>query len=134
MEVSVQHESEVNNIPDEADGDALESDSDAVDLSDVSVYSTTQTTHANSPESTPNIVQHTIESPPLNNPIYYQSKLTLVTSLILIMSFALKHNLTDAALQDLLQLISHFVPTPNICIHSLHQFKKFFSSSQLNSK
>ena len=40
-----------------------------MDLSDVSVYSTTQ---ANSPEPTPTLkdfIQNTVESPPLNSPI-----------------------------------------------------------------
>ena len=49
------------------------------------------------------------------------------------MSLALKHNLTDAAIQDLLHLISYFVPIPNTCITSLYSFKKFFTGSQLNS-
>ena len=69
----------------------------------------------------------------LNTSIYHNSKIYLVTSLLLVMSFALKHNLTDAALKDLLQLISYFVPTPNICITSLYAFKKFFHSTQLRT-
>ena len=68
----------------------------------------------------------------LNTSIYHNSKISLVTSLLLVMSFALKHNLTDAALKDLLQLI-YFVPTPNICITSLYAFKKFFHSTQLRT-
>ena len=48
------------------------------------------------------------------------------------MSFVLKHNLTDAALQDLLNLIALLIPTPNICITSMYKFKNFFSSTQLD--
>ena len=49
------------------------------------------------------------------------------------MSFALKHNLTDAALQDLLQLVSYFIPKPNIWVSSLYTFKKIFNTTQLKS-
>ena len=80
--------------------------------------------------------EHCATPPPLNDalncPIYHNSNITFVTSLLL-MSFALKHNLTDAAIQDLLQLISFFIPTPNTCITSLYSFKKFFAVTQLNS-
>ena len=69
----------------------------------------------------------------MNAPIFHNADITLVTSLLLIMSFALKHNLTDAALHDLLQLIAYFVQTPNICITSLYSFKKFFNTTQQKS-
>ena len=69
----------------------------------------------------------------LNASLYHNASISLVTSLLLIMSFALKHNLTDAALQDLLQLISYFIPKPNICVTSLHSFKKTFNATQLKS-
>ena len=51
--------------------------------------------------------------------LYLNASVSLVTALLLIMSFALKHNLTDAALQDLLQLVSYFIPKPNIWVSSL---------------
>ena len=66
----------------------------------------------------------------LNASLYHNASISLVTSPLLIMSFALKHNLTDAALQDLLQLISYFIPKPNICVTSLHSFKKTFNATQ----
>ena len=59
----------------------------------------------------------------LNSPIYHQSKLPIVSSLL---SFVVKHSLTDAALHELLQLISYFIPMPklNICFTSPHTFKQ----------
>ena len=81
--------------------------------------------------------EHTAILPPQNDartsPIYHNANITLVTCLVLIMSFALKHNLTDAALQDLLCLISYLIPTPNTFISSLYSFKKYFAATQLNS-
>ena len=71
-------------------------------------------------------------TPVLNSPIYHDSKINLVTSMLLIMSFVSKHNLTDAALQDLLNLIALLIPTPNIFITSMYKFKNFFSSTQLD--
>ena len=69
----------------------------------------------------------------LNASLYQNAKISLVTALLLIMSFALKHNLTDAALQDLLQLISYLIPKPNIHVTSLYSFKKIFKFAQPNS-
>ena len=69
----------------------------------------------------------------LNASLYLNASLSLVTALLLIMSFSLKHNLTDAALQDLLQLVSYFIPKPNIWVSSLYTFKKIFNTTQLKS-
>ena len=69
----------------------------------------------------------------LNASLYQNASISLVTALLLIMSFSLKHNLTDAAIQDLLQLISYFIPKPNTHVTSLYCFKKFFKFTQPNS-
>ena len=66
--------------------------------------------------------EHASEESTLNSPIYHESKINLVTSMLLIMSFVLKHNLTDAALQDLLKVIALQIPTPNISITSIYKF------------
>ena len=52
--------------------------------------------------------QNNIDQPSDDASLYHNASISIVTSL-LIMSFALKYNLTDAALQDLLQLISHLI-------------------------
>ena len=83
------------------------------------------------PESQNNMVQPSDDV--LNASLYHNASISLVTSLLLIMSFALKHNLTDAALQDLLQLILYLIPKPNICVTSLYSFKKTFNATQLKS-
>ena len=50
------------------------------------------------------------------------------------MAFALKHDLKDAALQDLLKLIECICPSPNLCVKSLYNFKKCFNCAELSSK
>ncbi len=69
----------------------------------------------------------------LSEPIYSGAQLTLGLSLILIMSFAINHNLTDSAVQDLLQLINLHCLTPNLCVTTLYMLKKHFSSTQFSS-
>ena len=62
--------------------------------------------------------QNNIDQPSDDASLYHNASISIVTSL-LIMSFALKYNLTDAALQDLLQLISHLI----LMLHNLkHAF------------
>ena len=69
----------------------------------------------------------------LNASLYQNANISLITALLLIMSFTLKHNLTDVALHDLLQLISYFIPKPNILVTSVYNFKKIFKFNQQNS-
>ena len=66
--------------------------------------------------------------------LYKGATLTLGLSIILIMSFAINHNLTDAAVRDLLQILSLHCPSPNICVTSLYIFKKHFAATLFNSK
>ena len=57
--------------------------------------------------------------------LYEGATLTLRLSIILIMSFAINHNLTDAALRDLLQIISLHCPSPNMCYIIVHLQETF---------
>ena len=59
-------------------------------------------------------------------PLYEGSSLTVPTSSVLIMKFALRHKLTQEALADLLRLVKLHCPSPNQCPSSLYQFNKEF--------
>ena len=59
-------------------------------------------------------------------PLYEGSSLTIASSSVLLMKYAMKHNLTREALKDLLHLIKLYCPSPNTCPNSLHHFKKNF--------
>ena len=54
------------------------------------------------------------------------SSLSVSSSSVLIMKFKMRHNLTQEALADLLQLIKLHCPSPNQCSSSVYQFKKHF--------
>ncbi len=60
-------------------------------------------------------------------PLYHGSPITLGASLLLILAFAFRHGLTGTCLSDLLVLVSLHCPKPNLCITTLHLFRKFFS-------
>ena len=66
--------------------------------------------------------------------LYNGAQISVGLSVILIMSFVINHGLTDAALRDLLQIISLHCPSPNLCITSLYIFKKFFAATKFNFK
>lgn len=59
-------------------------------------------------------------------PLYEGSSLTSVSSSVLLMKYAMKHNLTREALTDLLDLTKLHCPLPNTCPSSLHLFEKHF--------
>ena len=59
-------------------------------------------------------------------PLYEGSSLTVPTSSVLIMKYALRHSLTQEALADLLRLVKLHCPSPNQCPSSLYQFNKEF--------
>lgn len=58
--------------------------------------------------------------------LYEGSSLTLASSSVLIIKYKMRHNLTQEALGDLLQLIKLHCPSPNRCPSSVYQFKKGF--------
>lgn len=65
--------------------------------------------------------------------LYEGSQLTVSASSILIMQYKTKHNLTNEAVGDLLQLLKLHCPTPNKCYRSLYLFKKQFLKMKLPS-
>jgi hypothetical protein len=123
-------------ITNDCDIDAMDGDNDTVNLEestsetvdgDVRAYPTSEPNSPTMSEyctstSCKNSLQKKSEPTlvPLNSPIYHQSKLPIVSSLL---SFVVKHSLTDAALHELLQLIS-YLPKLNICFTSPHTFKQ----------
>ena len=58
--------------------------------------------------------------------IYPGARLTLMTSMLLIISFYMKHGLTADALSDLQVLLELHCMAPNICRKTTKLFKKFF--------
>lgn len=58
--------------------------------------------------------------------IYPNARITNAVSMLLIMSFAVTHQLTGAALKDLLALIDIHCLVPNPLIKSLYKFKQYF--------
>lgn len=61
-----------------------------------------------------------------NKPLYHNAPLTVAESLLLVVTFAIRYNLSGSALNDLLILISLHCISPNLCRKSLHQFQHFF--------
>lgn len=61
-------------------------------------------------------------------PLYPNASKTVFEYHVETYQFALKHNLTKVAYQDLLNLIPHFLPSSNLAIKSLCKLKGLFSS------
>ena len=58
-------------------------------------------------------------------PLYCGSNISTCTSVCAIMQFALSHQLTDEAIEDLLQLLRLMLPSPNNIPTSLYKLKSF---------
>ena len=63
-----------------------------------------------------------------DNPIYPNARITYAVSMLLIMTFALKHKLSGVAIRDLLSLIDIHCLVPNPLLKSLFKFKQYFQS------
>ena len=61
-----------------------------------------------------------------DNPIYPNARITNAVSMLLIMTFALKHKLSGVAIRDLLSLIDIHCLEPNPLLKSLFKFKQYF--------
>ena len=61
-----------------------------------------------------------------NVPLYSGAPITVAVSMLLIISFAIRHSLTGLALADLLTLVSLHCALPNQCASSMDLVKKFF--------
>ena len=66
--------------------------------------------------------------------LYDGSSLTVATSNIMIMQYKIRHNLTDQALADLLQLLQIHCPIPNNIPPSIYHFKKNFQDKNFTMK
>lgn len=66
--------------------------------------------------------------PNANQPLYSGAKITLAASMILLISYAMRHALSGEALADLLVLIEIHCLSPNLCETNLKTFKKFFQN------
>ena len=58
--------------------------------------------------------------------LYVGAPITLEISMLLVITFVMRHNLSGLALMDLLTLISVHCISPNRCASSMGMFKKFF--------
>lgn len=63
-----------------------------------------------------------------DNPIYPNARITNAVSMLLIMTFALNHKLSGAAIRDLLSLIDIHCLVPNPLLKSFFKFKQYFQS------
>ena len=61
--------------------------------------------------------------------IYPGCPISLSASLLLQLTFAIRHNMTTAALNDMMQLINLHCRRPNACKMSVRQIHKYFSIS-----
>ena len=59
-------------------------------------------------------------------PLYSGAPITVAVSMLLIITFAIRHSLTGLALVDLLTLVSLHCALPNQCASSMDLVKKFF--------
>lgn len=65
----------------------------------------------------------------LTNPSLYDgATITLAASMVLLISFAMRHSLTGEALADLLMLVELHCLAPNLCQRNLKTFMAFFCS------
>lgn len=60
-------------------------------------------------------------------PLHACTSITVNVTMILLLAFAVQHNLTNEAISDLLYLIDTICPKPNNTCKTLYNFKKFFS-------
>ena len=63
-----------------------------------------------------------------DNLIYPNARITNAVSMLLIMTFALKHKLSGIAIRDLLSLVDMHCLVPNPLLKSLFKFKQYFQS------
>ena len=68
-----------------------------------------------------------VDTLPRSQLLYKGSSLTMSASNILVMAYSMKHNLSNEAIGDLLQLLKLHLPNPNNCVGSAYSFKKQFA-------
>lgn len=60
-------------------------------------------------------------------PLYSGSRISVLESMVLIITFVMRHQLTREATKDLLSLLELHCLTPNLCRSTMHMFYNFFS-------
>ena len=109
-------------LPTSSDSESND-DGEAVTLDDI--------VHAYIPHTSPSGTSESNEDA-FSDFLYTGAQITVGLSVILILSFVINHNLTDAALRDLLHIISLHCPSQNLCVTSLYMFKKYFEATKFN--
>ena len=66
-----------------------------------------------------------------DKPLYPGSPITVAVSMMLIMTFAMRHNLLGTALADLLTLIEIYCIVRNLCKSALKSIRMFFSNLKM---
>ena len=67
-----------------------------------------------------------INSKHLDAPLYPGATITFKITMILLLTFAVRHKLSNEAISDLLYIIEILCPKPNLCCKSVYKFKTFF--------
>ncbi len=67
-----------------------------------------------------------------HTPLHEGSSFTVCSSSVLVMKCKMRHNLTQEALADLLQLLNLHCPSPNQCPSSVYLFNKQYCGSDLS--
>ena len=78
------------------------------------------------------ITQSTQAVPDSDCRLFEGSLISLSASNVLLLEYSMKHNLTDAALADLLKLLKLLLPSPNNCPRSTYLFRKLFNQQSFN--
>jgi len=65
---------------------------------------------------------------------YHGAPISYRVLMILLLTYTVRHKLTNEAISDLLYIIGLVCPQPNYCCSSLHKFKKYFSFKVLPSE
>ncbi len=116
-----QDENETSQLPDEAYADE-EWESDSSDGSEDEDSQDVPATE-NEPGSVNQIDSNSDDG---EQPLYVGAPITLGTSTLLILTFAMTHSLSGEALSHLLELIDAHCITPNLCTKSITKLKSFF--------
>ena len=71
--------------------------------------------------------QYNASGPDTDAPLYPGATIILKVTMILLLTFVVRHNLSNKAISDLLYIIELICPKPNLCCKSVYKFKNFFS-------
>ena len=85
-------------------------------------YSDENTSHTNGH----NFTEEPEENMFADTPLYKGAPISVAVSMLLVVTFAIRHSLTGLAILDLLTLVSLHCAVPNECASSMDLLKKFF--------